>query len=491
MLAGETVYRVVAQCAAKTGILDFFFNLETNKLENTLALKRLLDEAYTYSGQYKKVNLEDFVEYLNMIQAENQTLNIEKDSEKMDAVQLTTYQSSKGLEYEYVYMPSLKPRKWESSSKPIIKPPIPLSKEDQRNSDTWESFKQADKINKMYVGMTRAKHTLRLSYVGGNGTEGHSKLLKEKEIPEEYLEINNYCNEKRDIQVYNWANTLTIKDYDYNRDFESVIDLEINKIKYFSPSLVNPYIKCPRRFFYDTILKLSSPNFSIPDPMNFGSAVHKACENAVNYARNNNEFWDSKTFVEEVKKQVDNYSFSSFTQREQYKNIAETAIKEFYEKELSLTKIETFYTVEEDIITDFEGVKFKGLPDRINLIDGKFRIYDYKTGKAKSSKEICLTNPEDEDLGMYEEYYIQMGLYKYFLEKTDKKGRKVVETTFLFPQEFNKPYTVNYTEDDISKILDKYRYAINGIKSRNFEPTPSKVSCAYCPYKNDLCTLNH
>ena len=183
MLAGETVYRVVAQCAAKTGILDFFFNLETNKLENTLALKRLLDEAYTYSGQYKKVNLEDFVEYLNMIQAENQTLNIEKDSEKMDAVQLTTYQSSKGLEYEYVYMPSLKPRKWESSSKPIIKPPIPLSKEDQRNSDTWESFKQADKINKMYVGMTRAKHTLRLSYVGGNGTEGHSKLLKEKEIP--------------------------------------------------------------------------------------------------------------------------------------------------------------------------------------------------------------------------------------------------------------------------------------------------------------------
>ena len=53
-LQGETVYRVVAQCASKSGILDFFFNCEINKLENTLALKRLLDEAYTYSKQYKK-----------------------------------------------------------------------------------------------------------------------------------------------------------------------------------------------------------------------------------------------------------------------------------------------------------------------------------------------------------------------------------------------------------------------------------------------------
>ena len=94
MLSGETVYRVVSQCASKTGILDFFFNFETNKLENTLALKRLLDEAYTYSSQYKKVNLEDFVEYLDMLQNDKIDLKIEKDSIKMNAIQLTTYQSS-------------------------------------------------------------------------------------------------------------------------------------------------------------------------------------------------------------------------------------------------------------------------------------------------------------------------------------------------------------------------------------------------------------
>lgn len=490
VLRGETVYRIVAQVASKTGILDFFFNCETNKLENTLALKRLLDEAYTYSGQHKKVSLEDFVEYLDMIQNDKIDLKIEKVAGEMNAVQLTTYQSSKGLEYEYVYMPSLKPKKWESSSHPIIKPSIPLSKEDERDTTTWDSFKKADKINKMYVGMTRAKHTLRLSYIGGDGTEGHSKLLRVNEIPQEYLEINNYCKNKREAQVYKWAKALTIKDYDYERDFKSNINNEIAKIKHYSPSLINPYIKCPRMFFFDKILGLSSAKFEIPDAMNFGSAVHKACENAIIYAQENKKFWESEIFVEEVKKQIDTHPFSSFKQREQFKNIAETTIKEFYEKDLSLIQINTIYNVESHIITEFEGVKFKGLPDRVNLVDGKFRIYDYKTGKAKGKDEICFTTSENEKLGSHEDYYIQMGLYKYFLELTNKDGYKVEETTFIFPQEWNKSYSVNYTEDDINKILDKYKNAINGIRNHKFDPTPSKNACAYCPYKNDLCNLN-
>ena len=490
MLSGETVYRVVSQCASKTGILDFFFKFEINKLENTLALKRLLDEAYSYSSQFRKVNLEDFVEYLDMLQNDKIDLKIEKDSIKMNAIQLTTYQSSKGLEYEYVYMPSLKSSKWESCSQPIIKPPVPLSSTDERTDAQWKAYKLADKINKMYVGMTRAKHTLRLSYIGTSAGDGHSALLKVQEIPENLIEINNYCEEKNEPQIYNWANALTIKDYDYVRDFKSNIENAIKKIDYYSPSLINPYLKCPRMFFFDKILGLNSSNFSIPDSMNFGLAVHKACENAVEYAMENKKFYDSETFVSEVESQIDKFAFSSLNQREQYKTIAKTSIKEFFEKDLSLVDINTIYNIEQDVIADFEGVKFKGLPDRVNLVDGKFRIYDYKTGRAKTKKEICLTDSNDEKLGIHEDYYIQMGLYKYFLEKTDKEGRKVEETTFLFPQEYDKSCAIYYSEDDIEKILDKYRNAIKGIKSHNFEPTPCKTSCEHCPYKNVLCDMN-
>ena len=423
-----------------------------------------------------------------MLQNDKIDLKIEKDSIKMNAIQLTTYQSSKGLEYEYVYMPSLKSSKWESCSRPIIKPPIPLSKEDERDEATWKTYKLADKINKMYVGMTRAKHTLRLSYVGTSASDGHSALLKVNEIPEKLLEINNCCEEKNEPQIYNWANALTIKEYDYVRDFKSNIDSAISEIKYYSPSLINPYLKCPRMFFFDKILGLNSPNFSIPDSMNFGLAIHKACENAVEYAIKNKTFYDSETFVKDVECQIDKFAFSSLNQREQYKTIAQTTIKEFFEKDLSLVDIDTVYNIEQDIIADFEGVQFKGLPDRVNLVDGKFRIYDYKTGRAKTKKEICLTDSNDEKLGIHEDYYIQMGLYKYFLEKT--KGIEVEETTFLFPQEYDKSCTIYYSKEDMELVLDKYRKAIKGIKEQNFEPTPCKTSCEHCPYKNVLCDMN-
>ena len=221
--------------------------------------------------------------------------------------------------------------------------------------------------------------------------------------------------------------------------------------------------------------------------MNFGLAVHKACQNAVEAAGKDNKFWSSDVFVAELKKQIDRYPFSSLKQREQYKSIAETNIKEFYEKDLSLTKVDTLYKVEKDIITDFEGVKFKGQPDRINLVNGKFKIYDYKTGKPKDGKEICLTDPDNEDVGNHEDYYIQLGLYKYFLEKTE--GIQVEETTFIFPQDYQSPYTVDYTKDDIDKILDKFKSAIKGIQNHDFEPTPSKVACKYCPFKNDFCEV--
>ena len=173
---------------------------------------------------------------------------------------------------------------------------------------------------------------------------------------------------------------MTFKDFDYVSQFESNIDGELQKTEYFSPSYVNPYIKCPRMFFFDEIMGLSSPNFEIPDAMNFGLAVHKACENAVKYAvaEENRRFYDSDTFVEDLKNLIDSYPFSSYKQREQYKSLAEGCIREFYEKDLSLTAIDTIHTFEKKVIADFEGVQFKGLPDRVNLVDGKFKIYDYK-----------------------------------------------------------------------------------------------------------------
>ena len=68
--------------------------------------------------------------------------------------------------------------KWESDNKSLA-PSIPVNLDDYKDEKELKANKLSDRIKVMYVGMTRAKHTLRLSYVQTiNGSEKKpSKLI--------------------------------------------------------------------------------------------------------------------------------------------------------------------------------------------------------------------------------------------------------------------------------------------------------------------------
>lgn len=88
--------------------------------------------------------------------------------------------------------------------------------------------------------------------------------------------------------------------------------------------------------------------------------------------------------------------------------------------------------------------------------------------------------------GEYEHYYNQIGLYKYYFEKST--GHKVKETTFIFPEDYTKNLTLNLTDEDCQEIENKFKTAISNIKSYKFEPTYQKNACKYCQYK-DFCNM--
>ena len=80
-----------------------------------------------------------------------------------------------------------------------------------------------------------------------------------------------------------------------------------------------------------------------------------------------------------------------------------------------------------------------------------------------------------------------MGLYKYFFELST--GNKVKQTTFIFPEEYIKNYTLEYSEDDCNAIVEKFKNAIAEIKKYNFEPSHNPEACKYCSCK-DYCGLD-
>jgi DNA helicase-2/ATP-dependent DNA helicase PcrA len=471
----ETLKNVILEIGTKTGIFDYYINSEINKIENIAGLKKIVDEAIDFSSSQKKITLEEYVEYLEMTIKDKIIIKTEKAPLTMNAVQLSTYHSSKGREFEYVYMPTLVKDKWESSNQ-SVRPTIPLEPSEYKNSEELTENKYSDLIRLLYVGMTRAKHTLRLSYplLIGTSTKTLTSFISnilnqlEKEKAPEY-NINSFWEER--------TKTLLKRDYDYKTDFCTMVDNRLQG-KSFSPSAINKYLNCPREYFYNYILDLDTKE-SVSDALNYGSAIHQTCEFAVTSAIKNREYPSKEIINNEFEKILNSYPMTSFSQREIHLGRGKSKLSEFY-AQLTSTPVSYLHKVEEPVEFEMNGIKFYGVIDRIDKNpDGTYSIYDYKTGKAKTQKQIAPN-------GEYENYYNQIGLYKYFFEKAT--GEKVSETTFIFPEESTKNLTINFTQDECEEIKSKFEQAINNIKNYKFEP--NYKNCKYCSFK-DFCNMEN
>lgn len=468
--ASETIKNIVAETGMRTGIFGYYINEEINKNENIAGLKKVLDESKEFSNLYQKITLEDFVEYLSTIENDKELdILTDKPSVTLNAVQLTTYHSSKGREFEYVYMPTLQARKWDKSTD-SFKPTIPVSKEEYRDDEYWKEYRLSDKIKTMYVGMTRAKHTLRLSYVmnAGSSTAPSSWILETQELTElndlsEY-ELNTYYNTAKD--------SLTKRPYDYNRDFKSFIKTKLDN-KYYSPTAINKYLSCPRRYLYDDILSFSAVTGNA-DALHYGSAIHAACEFMLNTAMKTKVYPAKDDFIKTFKMELDKCSLSNLKQREILEQRGENELSNYYHH-LTDTPVDSVFAIEYKLKTEIDGVKFVGIIDRIEKnADGTYSIYDYKTGSIASAGKIA---PGSE----HEDYYNQICLYKYYFEKIT--GEIVRDTEFIFIIEPEKPVRVGFTTEDTNAVITKFKTAITDIENCKFEPTENKSNCEYCNYK--------
>jgi len=158
----ENLKNTILEIGSKTGIFDYYLNTEINKAENIAGIKKFIDEAVGYSEINISTSLEDFIEYLDITINDEIEIKTQKAPMPLNAIQLATYYSSKGREFSYVYMPTLTDRKWENGK--ANKAHIPLHPDEYKDENTLKTEKISDRIKVMYVGMTRAKHTLNLSY---------------------------------------------------------------------------------------------------------------------------------------------------------------------------------------------------------------------------------------------------------------------------------------------------------------------------------------
>lgn len=481
----------------KTGIFEYYFNNPVNRSENIAGLKKLVDEAESYLELEKPVTFEFFVSYLEKAMFEGIKIFADKPPIKQNSVKLITYHASKGMEFEYVYMPYLINKKNDFEN-----PKIPLSIKDDISKDNItgktisdEERKKITKSNlvkRIYVAMTRAKHSLNLSYtkIRIDGKDAEPLELLTPQTVKDRLSIEEFEKDKDAQSSFESEviKSLTICDRDYYKEFKEYLNNIISE-KVFSASSVNCYLDCHREYLYTHLLGLS-PKTDNADKAHFGTAVHAAYEFAVNYAIENKVFPSKTEFIHKFENTLKELPVSS--KLELKRMLVDGAVVLTKEKDgecaydrLRMTPVKQLYKAEHEFTFDIDGTKFTGKIDRIDKRpDGKYIIYDYKTGDKKDEKEIC-------EGGVHEDYYNQMALYKHFLCKELACGYEDITTLFLFPRDFKTPFELKLSQENCERVVDKFRNAIADIKANKFEPRTNKNECStFCPYRNSYCSLN-
>lgn len=473
----NSLRNTIIEVVNRTGILEYFYKCPQNRIENISGIRKIISEA----GNYQKIDetrgLSDFVTYLDDCLKNEIDICLDKDGSVQNAVQLMTYHGSKGREFEYVYLPNLISSSWENFRMPGE---YKLITDEVFDKDIEQLKKDSELLKLLFVGITRAKHSLTLSFADNNEN-------KSQQITKYLSEFSNYdfnsmqfeC-EAEDL-TKEFVRSISREVFDNRKAFQNEIQERIKSID-LSPSRLNDYLDCPRKFFYLKVLGIDVEEADW-DNANFGSVIHSILERAVKFAKEKGEYPDIKTVLEKFHTGMDSSRFSEIAKKEKFIKLGEKLLMNYYPyfSQIPANRVEnvefSFYgvSVGEDLVS--------GKIDRIEKnSDGTYSLYDYKTGKPTSEKQITQS-------GGKKNYYNQLCFYKYAYEKMT--GNKVSQVGIIYVEDHAKSVYKTLTDSDMAYIENLIKDTYSKIKALKFNPIKEDKQgvCKTCVYKH-LCKLD-
>ncbi len=466
---------------------------EKDRLSQLNKINTLFKELKKENQINHKLTINQFLEQLKIRQEFNFKLYEDPLVGDKSGVQLMTVHASKGLEFEYVFMINCAENHWEKSREmnTLKLPPGLIASEIK---DELQE-KEEDNRRLFYVGMTRAKKELFVSYPTAKSDQNKSRNINPsrfiKELNESYIEINQ--QETNTEEEINELETLLFfeEDYDFTEQEKAFIKGLVSKIV-LSPTAVNTYLQCPRKFFFQNVLRIpSAKNVSA----SMGTAIHKALEVY---------FTQYHTTHTKPPKELLTLTYKSALTREilndeDYQirlNYGLEILNDYYEKNKDKfhPNIISEYNFSRDGV-NIDGVPITGKIDKIEDLDQGLIITDYKTGKPKyalkKSKRPSQKSESDESKNV--DYWRQLVFYKLLADNSPNfqkkfKNKKVLKSTIdlLEKDKEKKDYLKNpeleITPADEKEVIENIKFVYQQMNLLNFEVNEHTSPTDKCPF---------
>ena len=455
----HNVNRVLGEFLDTTG---YYKSLTAeDSLENQEKIQHLaqfMKLSQEFDAENPTHSIRDFLDYLESLEEAGGIIAADNVESDRDAVSILTIHSSKGLEFDYVFIPSLVAQRFPSTAK---KEAFEIPRELIKENLPAEEMHLHEERRLFYVACTRARKGLYLSY--SDSYEGNKKW-KPSVFIEEITDQSLFKRSEISVKEGDAAQKLEerLPGKSHSEHASRLLHLPPINIETLSYSQVDTFGTCPLKYKFRYIFNIPSPS---AHAANFGSSLHNAIHDFYKRIGDGLE----KPSLELIKTLFEkNWIAKGYENQGHEKRRKEQGfevIEKFYHAE-ELNGFKVPYKMEVPFRLKIGPFTFTGRIDRIDKHDdGTFEVVDYKTGTSRRDTNL----KKDLQLSLYamacrDVFKIPVSsLSLYFLEDTTK-----ISTT--------------RNDDDIALLNDELLEAAKEMQRSDFSPSPG-FHCSWCEYR--------
>jgi len=469
----DLVYFVKASDTQNAGQLVFAFLertgyikslVEAENLEAELKIKNIrlfFEKIRNFSELVKDDSIQAFSRHLDLLQEVGDNPATAEAEVEEEAVNVLTVHKAKGLEFESVFLVSLIADRFPGRER-REKIPVPdeILKEDLPPE---ESYVQEER-RLFYVGMTRAKRLLYLTWAKDYGLKRQKKVSP---FVLEALDIPKFPEE-----VLRTSAIEEIKRYGMRSLEDRILpQFKVRDILTLSYFQVEDYLTCPLKYNFRHLLRVPVlPHHSLV----FGRVLHNTIHSFLR-KRLAGEKAGEKELLEEYESLWVNEGFLSREHEELRKKAGREALVRFCRREEASGLSPAF--LEKSFKWKQEKIKFIGRWDRIDVHGGEAVIIDFKATEVKNQKEADKRAADS----------LQMDLYALSFSKTQDIPLRETQLHFL---ESDLVGRARKGEKEMGRAWGKIQEAEQGLRVRDFAARPDFHNCFYCEYKT-ICPYTY
>lgn len=455
---------------------------QSDRVERLQVLSSFLNFAKAESRKKQDLDIDHFLKTIQKMQKNRISLPLESGADRSEALQLVTAHSSKGLEFERVYLLDVNQKAWEPK---------------QRNNSfqfslpdtlTYSGEEDAEEARRrlFYVAITRAKSHLQLSYAL---QDEKGKDRQRARFVDELLEADSVRFATKTVSEERLLEAQVLElimppPVIIERAPEAYVDQVLESFR-LSISALNTFLRCPLSFYYRYILQVP---VLMSEPAAYGNAMHQAMQRLFlsMQASRPRIFPGERDLLRYFEQEMERFRIYFSTEAyPHYLQKGRHSLRRFHQENYGRwsKRVVVEYTVRS---AELDGVPLKGTIDKIEFEkDQRVHLVDYKTGKARQDK---LRRPTANKLEGGN-YWRQLVFYKLLYEHFDQTGRiaRRGSIVYLDPDRQGQllRQEIEFELKDVEALRKMIRETYERIRAHDFYEGCGEENCHWCNFVRD------